>query len=161
MKKQLAQEAASQSEVQEQRKLNMEEKRKVEKLLLSDIDSAVARYNAQAEEMRGNLVDKLTKNPPADVKKAFDGYVDARKQAKLMETRLDGLGYNVAYDGTLRVSTHGTTTAQLTAFDAAAKDNRETLQTLKRNYVIKLFADHADTQSLFASLAKDLERLIG
>ena len=36
---------------------------------------------------------------------------------------------------------------------------RAALQTLKRNYVIKLFADHADTQTLFASLAKDLERL--
>jgi hypothetical protein len=38
---------------------------------------------------------------------------------------------------------------------------RRSLATLKRNYVIKLFADHADTQSLFGSLAKDLERLIG
>jgi hypothetical protein len=53
------------------------------------------------------------------------------------------------------------TTAQLAAFDAAAKENRKTLQTLKRNYVIKLFADHSDTQSIFASLAKGLERLIG
>jgi hypothetical protein len=68
MKKQPVQEGASQIEAQEQRKLNMEEKRKVEKLLLSDIDSTVARYNAQAEEVRGNLIDKLTKNPPADVK---------------------------------------------------------------------------------------------
>jgi hypothetical protein len=31
----------------------------------------------------------------------------------------------------------------------------------KRTYVIKLFADHADTQSLFSSLAKDLDRLAG
>jgi hypothetical protein len=38
---------------------------------------------------------------------------------------------------------------------------RHRLAALKRSYVIKLFADHVDTQSIFGSLAKDLERLIG
>jgi hypothetical protein len=37
----------------------------------------------------------------------------------------------------------------------------QSLKSLKRNYVIKLFADYAATQSLFASLATDLQRLIG
>jgi hypothetical protein len=68
MKKPDAQEGTSDSETQEPRKLNMEEKRKLEKILLSDIDSAVARYDAQAQDMRGNLIDRLTKNPPADAR---------------------------------------------------------------------------------------------
>jgi hypothetical protein len=80
MKKPEGKEGALDSETQEPRKLNMEEKRKLEKLLLSDIDSAVARYDAQAQDMRGNLINKLTKNPPADVKKLFDSYVHAKKQ---------------------------------------------------------------------------------
>lgn len=161
MKKPEVKEGAPDSETQEPRKLNMEEKRKLEKLLLADIDSAVARYDAEAEDKRGNLLDKLTKAPPADVKKLFDSYLLARKQVGQLESKLDALGFDIAYDGALRVNTHGTMTAQLTAFDALARKMRESLQTLKRSYVIKLFADHADTQSLFASLAKDLERLIG
>ena len=161
MKKQEGQEGAPDTEAQEPRKLNMEEKRKLEKLLLSDIDSAVARHDAQAQDMRGNLIDKLAKNPPAEVKKLFDSHSLARKQAKQLESKLDALGFDIAYDGALRVNTHGTMTAQLKAFDALAKDMREALQTLKRSYVIKLFADHADTQSLFESLARDLQRLIG
>lgn len=161
MKKSEGQEGAPDVETQEPRKLNMEEKRKLEKLLLSDIDSAVARYDAQAQDMRSNLIDKLMKNPPADVKKLFESFVLAKKQVGHLEAKLDALGFDIAYDGTLRVNTNGTRTEQLKAFDELAKEMRESLQTLKRSYVIKLFADHADTQSLFESLARDLQRLIG
>ena len=66
---------------QEPRKLNMEEKRKLEKLLLADIDSAVARYEEQAQDMRRNLIEKLTKNPSAEIKKLFASYSLAQKQA--------------------------------------------------------------------------------
>lgn len=149
------------SQAQEPRKLNMEEKRKLEKLLLSDIESAVARYDAQAQDMRKTLIDKLTKNPPAEVKKLFDSYLLAQKQVGQLKSKLDALGFDIAYDGTLRVNTNSTKTEQLKAFDELAKAMRESLQTLKRSYVIKLFADHADTQSLFESLARDLQRLIG
>lgn len=161
MTKPAIQEGASEKEVQEPRKLNMEEKRKLEKLLLSDIDTTVARYNAQVEGMRQNLIDKLTKNPPAEVKKLFDGRTLARKQVEQLEAKLDTLGFDIDYHGELQVNRNGIKTAQLSAFDKLVTDMRTALQTLKRNYVIKLFADHADTQSLFASLAKDLEKLIG
>ena len=99
MKKQEGQEGAPDAEAQEPRKLNMEEKRKLEKLLLADIDSAVARYDAQAQDMRGNLIDKLTKTPPAEVKKLFDSYSLAQKQVEQLEAKLDGLGYDITYDG--------------------------------------------------------------
>ena len=140
----------------------MEEKRKLEKLLLADIDTAVARYNEQAEDMRQNLIDKLTKNPPADVKKLFDSCTLARKQVEQLEAKLDALGFDIDYDG---VASRSTGTARRPRSCWHSTSSRQTcaqaLQTLKRNYVIKLFADHADTQSLFASLARDLERLIG
>jgi hypothetical protein len=161
MKKPEGQEGAQDAEMQEPRKLNMEEKRKLEKLLLSDIDSAVARYDAQAQDMRGNLINKLTKNPPANVKKLFQSYELAQKQVGQLKSNLEAHGFDIAYDGTLRVNSSGTKTEQLKAFDELAKEMRESLQTLKRSYVIKLFADHADTQSLFESLARDLQRLIG
>jgi hypothetical protein len=92
MTKTVIQEGASEAGAQEPRKLNMEEKRKLEKLLLSDIDSAVARYNAQADEMRRNLIEKLTKNAPAEVKKVFDSHGLAQKQVKLLSTRVPARG---------------------------------------------------------------------
>jgi hypothetical protein len=162
MTKPAIQGGASEAEAQEPRKLNMEEKRKLEKLLLLDIDTAVARYNEQAEGMRQNLIDKLTKNTPAEVKKLFESRALARKQVEQqLEAKLDTLGFDIDYHGALQVNRSGTKTGQLSAFDELVTDMRAALQTLKRNYVIKLFADHADTQSLFASLARDLEKLIG
>ncbi len=78
-----------------------------------------------------------------------------------MRTKLNGLGYIVSYNGELAVNSSGTTAKQLAEFDDRWDEMRRSLATLKRSYVIKLFADHADTQTLFGSLAKDLERLVG
>ena len=129
------------TDAQEPRKLNMEEKRKLEKLLLTDIDSAVARYEKQAEQMRQNLIDKLAKNPPTEAKKVFEGYKLAQKQQEKFELKLDELGYGIDYLDALRANNSGSLPTELKAFDELATEMRQSLQTLQRNYVIKLFAD--------------------
>lgn len=139
----------------------MEEKRKLEKLLLTDIDSAVGQYEKQTSAKRSELVEKLAKTPPAEVKKLYEGHILSLKQKEQIDSKLYAAGYDIAYDGKLRVKTGGDVTPQLKAFNDRAEKMLQSLKSLKRNYVIKLFADHADTQSLFASLASDLERLIG
>lgn len=161
MNKPTVQKEALEAEAQEPRRLNMEEKRKLEKLLIADIDSAVARYNAVTEEKRKALIDKLERTPSADAKKLYGRYQLACKQRDEAETSLNDIGYDVGYKGELTVNRSGTTTKELTDFDARADEMRHSLATLKRSYVIKLFADHADTQSLFGALTKDLERLVG
>jgi hypothetical protein len=88
-------------------------------------------------------------------------YQLAVKQREQLEAKLHELGYSVNYQGNLAVKTAGAVTKQLAEFDDRANEMRRLLAALKRGYVIKLFADHADTQSLFGSLAKDLERLVG
>jgi hypothetical protein len=50
-------------EPQEARQLNMEEKRKLEKLLSADIESATARYDIVTQEERQALIEKLGKLP--------------------------------------------------------------------------------------------------
>jgi hypothetical protein len=149
------------AEAPESRKLNMEEKRKLEKLLIADIDSATASYDAITNEERQALIERLERTPPADAKALYARRNLAVKQQEDLKKKLDALGYDVDYDGELAVKTGGTLTKQLAEFDDRADEMRRSLATLKRSYVIKLFADHADTQSLFGSLAKDLERLIG
>jgi hypothetical protein len=46
------------------------------------------------------------------VKKLFESYVLAQKQVKQLESKLDTLGFEITYDGALRVNTHGTMTVQ-------------------------------------------------
>lgn len=149
------------AEAPESRKLNMEEKRKLEKLLIADIDSATARFDAITSEERQALIERLGHAPPVGVKALYAHRSLAVKQQEMLEKKLNALGYDVDYHGDLAVKRAGTTTKQLAEFDDRADEMRRSLATLKRSYVIKLFADHADTQTLFGSLAKDLERLIG
>jgi len=161
MEKPKSEKEAETLEAPESRKLNMEEKRKLEKLLIEDIDSATARYNAITTEERKALIERLQRTPSAEAKALYARRNLAVKQREQLDEKLDALGYDVNYLGNLVVNTSGTTTKQLAEFDDGADEMRRSLATLKRSYVIKLFADHADTQSLFGSLAKDLERLIG
>jgi hypothetical protein len=161
MDKPKVQERAKEAEATEPRKLNMEEKRKLEKLLIADIDSATERYDAETKTERQTLIERLGRTPPAEARALYERYKLAGKQRQELEAKLDVLGYDVNYHGDLAVNTSGTTAKQLAEFDDRADELRHSLATLKRSYVIKLFADHADTQSLFGSLAKDLERLIG
>jgi len=148
-------------EVQEPRKLNMEEKRKLEKLLIADIDSATASYKSITNDERQALIAQLERTPAPEVKTLYERYKLARKQQEELKKKLDTLGYDIDYHGELEVNSAGTLTKRLAEFDDRADEMRQSLATLKRSYVIKLFADHADTQSLFGSLAKDLERLVG
>lgn len=64
----------AQAEVQEPHKLNMEEKRKLEKLLIADIDSATARYDAVTNEERTALIEKLERTPCAEAKRLYERY---------------------------------------------------------------------------------------
>jgi hypothetical protein len=162
MKKPTNQEGAQEAEAQEPRKLNMEEKRKLEKLLIVDIDSATARYDAVTKEEREALIERLARTPLAEAKALFERRNLAVKQQEELEKKLNALGYSLNYDeDQLTVNTSGTTVKQLAEFDDRANEKRRALAALKRSYVIRLFADHADTQSLFGSLANDLERLLG
>jgi hypothetical protein len=147
--------------VQEARKLNMEEKRKLEKLLIADIDSATSRYDAVTRAEREELIENLKRSPSAVARKLYERYTLAVKLRTQAEKDLDAIGYDVTYTGELSVNSSGSRTKQLVEFDDHAEEMRRKLASLKRSYVIKLFADHADTQGLFGALAKDLERLTG
>ena len=161
MNKPTVQKEALEAETQEPRRLNMEEKRKLEKLLIADIDSATSRYDAVTREERRALTARLQRTPSVEAKTLYERHQLARKQQEELKKKLKALGYDIDYYGALEVNVSGTLAKQLAEFDDRANEMRHSLATLKRSYVIKLFADHADTQSLFGSLAKNLERLIG
>jgi hypothetical protein len=161
MDKPTVQERAKDAEALEPRKLNMEEKRKLEKLLIADIDSATSRYDAVTSEERRALIARLQRTPSVEAKALYERHQLARKQQEELTKKLDVLGYDIGYHGDLTVNSSGTLAKQLAEFDDRAGEMRHSLTALRRSYVIKLFADHADTQSLFDSLAKDLERLVG
>jgi hypothetical protein len=78
-------------------------------------------------------------------KKLFASYTLAEKGQKDAETKLDKLGWDL-----LRRQPWcehlWNINPQVAAFDKKAEQRRESLKSLRRSYVIKLFADHPTTQ---------------
>jgi hypothetical protein len=99
---------------------------------------------------------------PAEVSKLFKRHQLAAKEQQEATQRLTELGYSLGYNSVLSVRSYVPFPKQVEEFDrqAAKRKRRQSFSDLRRSYIIRLFADHADTQSLFVSLAKDLERLM-
>jgi hypothetical protein len=160
MEKQTSHDEQNETGGTESRRLNMEEKRKLERLLIADIDSASCRQDAVIRDEREALIGRLVRNPSAEVAKLLERHKLATKQQAEAAEKLEQIGYSVGYNGILGLRSYSPLPKHLDEFDKRAVEKRLSLSALRRSYIIKLFADHADTQGLFASLAKDLERLI-
>ena len=53
-----------------------------------------------------------------------------KSTGKKLESEIDELGYDIAYDGSLRWNTSGNLATELAAFDESARDMRQSLQSL-------------------------------
>ena len=113
MNKPTVQKDALEPEAQEPRKLNMEEKRKLEKLLIADIDSATSRYDAVTREERRALTARLQRTPSVEAKTLYERHQLARKQQEELKKKLKALGYDIDYYGALEVNVSGTLAKQL------------------------------------------------
>ena len=144
------------------RKLTLEEKRKLEKIIFADIEKAECDYlNARSGE-RAEVKTKCIKNAPSQVKTLFKKYAEASKVRKQSEKALDKMGYSVSdYGNTpeLKIS-HGDYPKELELFDTETNKKEDELSTMKRTYTIKLFAGGEEATELFKTLAQDLARLI-
>lgn len=140
------------------RTLNMEEKRKIEKLLLQDIDRAESNHDRKASDVRQELVTQLKAAPPADVRALLATYQKAMKTAKSAEENLGMLGWSLAgySEKTLDVKTYGTVCAPLSKFNEKTAKQKAALAALKRSYTLKLFAGDGEAAGLFEALANEL-----
>jgi hypothetical protein len=149
-----------------QRKLNMEEKRKLEKLLLDDISTSCSDFCEQQKAKRKKIEDELENNPPAQAVKILKEYEAINIKSKALEETLAGLGfeidncYRTDYKDKLTVTNdRGNKPKALLDFDEAVRVRKEKLSALKRTYTIKLFGGGAQAQELFASLASEMAKI--
>jgi hypothetical protein len=149
-----------------QRKLNMEEKRKLEKLLLDDIDTACSDFYERQKAKRKKIEDALENNPPTQAVEILKEYEAINIKSKALEESLAGLGfeidncYRTDYKDKLTVTNdRGNKPKALLDFDEAVRVRKEKLSALKRTYTIKLFGGGAQAQELFASLASEMAKI--
>lgn len=140
----------------------MEEKRKLEKLLLTDIDSALTIYTAQRKPMRDDVAEKALKNAPSSVVALLNLHRKSQQEVKRTEAELSKLGYSLrGYDleRTLAIG-YSIVPKPVQAFDDKTEKAKSALTTMKRTYTLKLFAGGEEAQELFASLAHELAAIV-
>jgi len=148
------------------RKLNMDEKRKLEKLLIDDIDRAISDFSAKRGNGRCTLTDKCLKTPPADVKTQFAKYLRAKQEKEDAESQIVALGFGI------RCNYHKDNEPELRMgdsilpksvrdFDEETRKRTSALTEMKRTYTLKLFAGGEEAQGLFEALGKELKAIIG
>jgi hypothetical protein len=149
-----------------QRKLNMDEKRKLEKLLIDDIDTACSDFCATHSVMRQKIENKLENNPPEQAIKILKEYQNINIKSKILEGSLSRLGFEICNDyrtdhkDKLKIKNNNDNAPKaLRDFDDVVRLRKEKLSALKRSYTIKLFGGGAQAQELFASLGGELAKI--
>jgi hypothetical protein len=137
------------------RRLNIDEKRKLEKLLFSDIDKAIGEYRAMRSRESTEMRQRAVHRP--DVRKLFYLRHAAKKQMKQYEAKLETMGYHIStYPKEALAVYDGSKIPDIRTFDSQTARTERCLEDLKRTYTLKLFAGGEEAKELFASLAKEL-----
>jgi len=143
----------------------MEEKRKLEKVLLDDIDSAISSYKSRRGDAREKVEETALAKAPAIAKALLLKFNKARTEAAELDKRIEQMGFRT-------VSEYGTKNFHLALsysnkptllkdYDAETARVEKSLAGLKRSYTLKLFAGGEEAKELFASLARELAGIIG
>lgn len=147
------------------RTLNLEEKRRIEKLLLADIEKRIEEYQKERETGKEELIKKLEDNIPQQIQKVFAEYKKAKKESQEKDKYIEKMGYHIRNwddEEKVRVNTYSDEMpAELKKFNTETEQTKMTLEKLKREFTLKLYAeDVAEVQNLFGELEKKLDTTI-
>jgi hypothetical protein len=144
------------------RTLNMEEKRKLEKLLLSDIDAAEARYSADRGIKRQKVTEHALHDASPAVRTLYKNHIAAYGELERTEKGLAALGYRFCgYGAEKKLDIgYGIVPKEVLAFDDETAKAKSALTNMKRTYILKLFAGGEEAKELFAALATELKQII-
>jgi hypothetical protein len=140
------------------RPLNMEEKRNLQKLLFSDIETAAAKYAAARKEERDRLKERLVDTAAPEVRGLFDQWKSARETKDRIAKELASLGYSVNDygDKPLSINDYNKQPHELATFDEESKRTEKRMTDLKRDFTLRLFAGGEEARALFSALSNEL-----
>ena len=152
------------------RPLNMEEKRKLEKIIFQDIDKAKSQYDSKRSEAENDLKAKLLERPQG--LKLLAEYVANQKEEKRLKNEIGKLGMDFNHSNdkgiTLQMASYYSygsdtdrrTPTEITTFNAKTSQTKDRLEEMKRTYTLKLFASGMEAQEVFTELSKELAKIV-
>lgn len=143
------------------RPLNMEQKRKLEKLVLADIANAEKDSQAKRIAARRVVIETLNAKPPKEARELFAAHISALAAASSAEKKLEAMGWSITGYGRkeLSVRQYAPTVPTLTEFDERGYKTTAELSDLKRSYQLKVFNGETGAEQLLAMLAANLQRI--
>lgn len=138
--------------------MNMDEKRKIDKLIVADIDAAVQAYAEKRSEEREQLEKKLCAG--VVVKAAIEARKQGEKMQEEAKARLKTLGIEIGYEGSVNFNNYGTTpNKEIVAFEQETDAGKKKIAGLKKTFALLLFAGNAEAEKLFERLVQELKKL--
>lgn len=147
---------------EKKRSLNMEEKKNLQRLLFSDIESTVKSYDATRKEQRGQLKARLLENPPPELRALVDEHRHAEEVMARVKRELEQVGYVLTGypDKQLDIPAYNKQPQELATFDAETSRTEKRMADLKRDFTLRLFAGGEEARALFATLGDELTSII-
>lgn len=162
--------------MQQNIKMNMEEKKKLEKIAIADIEKAVSALEIKKSEALNELSEKLVKSPSKEVKAIFDLFVSTQKAHEKAEKDLKALGFDTRYqrDSENKYELCMYSNRYSYGSDKDSKEVKELrdmrkdfenkiakAQGLKREVIVGLYTTGVEAQAFLNNLSKKLEALLG
>jgi hypothetical protein len=145
---------------EKKRQLNMEEKRQLQKLIVSDIHLAGGKYRNARRGEREKLQERLVQKAPGNVVELFAEYKRATTAISRVEKELSNLGYAVSGHSEKQLGiAYNKLPEELVEFDAETSRTDKSISDLKRDYTLRLFAGGEEAKELFATLASEIAKI--
>lgn len=143
--------------------MNLQEKKKLDKIIIEDIDRGIDKFNSRRNAERSKLEKKLLTT--GEVGKMAIKFRTLYTELKTIENRLEKLGFDVSsYSGTVSVSnsSYGSSEkpAEIREFNKETHEKRERIEALKKQFALRLYADNEEAKALFASLEAQIAKLV-
>lgn len=136
-------------------KMNMEEKKKLEKLAIEDINRAVNVLQGQKQKAIGEFQDKPSKENVA----LIDKYNNLTKEAEKIKKILEDRGYSV-YSGKLSLNTYSNANKELEAIRNKFDKKIEAVNGMRRDIIIGLYTNGVEARDFLQKLANDIAKIL-
>lgn len=133
-------------------KMNMEEKKKLEKLAIEDINKAVNVLQGQKQKAINEFKDK----PSIAL---MDKYNNLTKEAEKIKKTLGDRGYSV-YSGKLSLNTYSNCNKDLEAIRNKFDKKIEAVNGMRRDIIIGLYTNGVEARDFLQKLANDIAKIL-
>lgn len=142
-------------------KLNVQEKRKIETLIIDDIEQSERRYSEARNKGLSALSRTLIDNPPADVAKTFKQWQETQATLDLLERKVEKAGFSIQTWGNKpKLDTrHSDDCPPLRAYAKETSAGKMRFQKLKKDYMFALYGTQ-DIAELYKRLQTELTELV-